>query len=171
MAKNPVGIAIERLIGYLATHPEECRRVDQPATAILQEDLRCRVTALDGQSIDTDMAVGLGGGGTAPSPGWFFRASIAACNATTIAMRAARLGIALNRLEITVHSESDRRGLLGMDEFVAPGPLRMNVGVKLGAEGIDPAKLREIVCWAHGHSPMTDAIARAVETKVDVHVA
>jgi uncharacterized OsmC-like protein len=171
MANNRIGDAIESLIGHLTAHPEKCRKNEHPATAVLDEGLRCRVTASDGTAIGTDMPVAIGGNDSAPAPGWFFRAAIAACNATTIAMHAARLGVTLSRLEVTVHSESDRRGLLGIDDLVAPGPLCMNVCVTLGAEGIDAKRLQEIVHWANGHSPMVDAIRRAVETKVEVHVA
>jgi uncharacterized OsmC-like protein len=169
MTNTRISDAIESLIGHLTAHPDKCRTAEQGATAILDEGLRCRVNASDGTTIGTDMPVGIGGSGKAPPPGWFFRAAIAACNATVIAMRAARLGITLNKLEVTVDSESDRRGLLGMDDVV-PGPLRMSVRVNLGAEGIESERLREIVSWAHNHSPMADAIRRAVETEVDIRV-
>jgi uncharacterized OsmC-like protein len=168
MANNRIGDAVESLIGHLTAHPEKCRTNEQPATAILEEGLRCRVTAADGTAIGTDMPIAIGGDGSAPTPGWFVRAGIAACNGTVIAMRAARLGITLNKLEVTVDSESDRRGLLGMDDVV-PGPLRMSVRVNLNADA-DPGRLREIVHWAINHSPMADAVRRAVELKVEVAV-
>lgn len=39
-------------------------------------------------------------------------------------MRAAELGIALQRVEVVVDSESDDRGILAMDDEVPAGPLR-----------------------------------------------
>ena len=168
MSDHLIRDAIESLIGHLTAHPETCRKKEQ-ATAVLNEGLCCRVTAPDGTEIGTDMPVAIGGAGSAPSPGWFFRAGVAACNGTVIAMRAARMGITLNKLEVTVGSESDRRGLLGLDDVV-PGPLRMCIRVDVTAEGADPEHLREIVHWAVDHSPMTDAIRRALDLNVDVAV-
>jgi uncharacterized OsmC-like protein len=96
---------------------------------------------------------------------WAARAS---CDATVIAMHAAELGITLHRLEVTVDSQSDDRGLLGMDDAVPPGPLSTRVRVRIEAEGIDPERLRELVEWAERRSPVTDAIRRAVPTTLEL---
>jgi len=77
-------------------------------------------------------------------------------------MRAADLGIELARLEVVVDSESDDRGMLGMDDSVPPGPLRTRVRVSIAAPGAPESQLRAIVDWAHRHSPVDDALARAV---------
>ena len=55
-----------------------------------------------GEQIETDMPPVMGGAGTGPNPGWFFRASLAACCSTVIAAQAARLGINLTKLKVTV---------------------------------------------------------------------
>jgi organic hydroperoxide reductase OsmC/OhrA len=74
----------------------------------------------------------------------------------------------LQKLEVTVDSESDDRGLLGMDEVTPAGPLSSRIRVRIAAEGIDPERLRELVEWADRHSPVSDAIRRAVPTTVEV---
>ena len=84
-----------------------------------------------------------------------------------IAMRAAELGITLQRVEVTVDSESDDRGLLGLDDAVPAGPLNSRVRVQIAAEEIDSERLRELVEWADRHSPVSDAIRRAVPTTVE----
>jgi uncharacterized OsmC-like protein len=84
------------------------------------------------------MPTGVGGGSSAPSPGWLARAALASCDATVIAMRAAELGIPLQGLEVTVDSESDDRGLLGMDDAVPAGPLSSRILVRIVAEGPRP---------------------------------
>jgi hypothetical protein len=56
-------------------------------------------------------------------------------------MRAAELGIPLQRLEVTVDSESDDRGILGMDEAIPAGPLSRVAGTRVCAgEGARPAR-------------------------------
>ena len=59
------------------------------------------------------MAESVGGGASAPTPGWLLRSALAACDATLVAMEAARDGVDLTELEVNVESESDFRGVLG----------------------------------------------------------
>jgi uncharacterized OsmC-like protein len=95
---------------YLSQHPSECSYTDSAATAVVEKGLRCRVERPDGAVLVTDMPTAVGGDGTAPSAGWVARAALASCDATVVAMRAAELGIRLQRIEVTVDSESDDRG-------------------------------------------------------------
>ena len=124
----------------------------------------------NGAALVSDMPEGVGGGDSAPSPGWLLRAAVASCDATVIAMRAAQEGVELSTLEVTVDSESDDQGLLGMDDSVPAGPLSTRIRVKIAAEGVQPEKLREIVQWADHHSPVSDAVQRAVPTTVEIEI-
>jgi uncharacterized OsmC-like protein len=135
---------------------------------VIEHGLRCRVEGSEGALVVTDMPAGVGGEASAPSPGWLARAAHASCDATVIAMRAAEQGIALQKLEVTVDSESDDRGLLGMDAATPAGPLSSRIRVSIAAEGVAPERLRELVEWADRQSPVSDAIRRAVPTTVEV---
>ena len=86
-------------------------------------------------------------------------------------MRAAQLGIALSHLEVTVDSISDDKGLLGMDEETFAGPYSVRMKICIGAEGVDAETLHEIIAWTERHSPVADAIRRAVPTVVEVEIA
>ena len=163
--------SIENARTYLSEHPTEARYTDQPATAVIERGLRCRVEGADDALVVTDMPTGVGGEASAATPGWVARAAQASCDATLIAMRAAELGITLQRLEVTVDSESDDRGLLGMDETTPAGPLSSRIRVRIAAEGVDPEQLRELVEWADRHSPVSDGVRRAVPTTVEVSSA
>jgi len=163
--------SIEGVIKYLAGHPDECRYTDKAATAVVEEGLRCRAEGPNGAMLISDMPRAIGGGGSAPSPGWLLRAALANCDATVIAMRAAQLGVALTTLEVTVDSESDDRGLLGMDDTIPAGALSMRTRVRIGANGVTPERLREIVEWAEAHSPVGDVVRRAVPSKTEVEIA
>ena len=120
--------AIETATGYLTEHPDEARYTDSAAVATMEAGLRCRVTGPDGASVVTDMPTSVGGGGSAPSAGWLFRAALASCIATVTAMRASTEGVELGELEVTVDSQSDDRGILGMDDKVPAGPQSVRVG-------------------------------------------
>jgi uncharacterized OsmC-like protein len=160
--------SIETARKYLAEHPGDARSTDRAAVAVVESGLRCHVEGPDGAIIVTDMPVAVGGEGSAPTPGWLARAAHATCDATVIAMRAAELGIGLQQLQVTVDSESDDRGLLGMDEAVNAGPLSTRVRILIAADGTDPEDLRELVAWAELHSPVSDAMRRAVPTTVEI---
>lgn len=169
MTTEHIRQSIEHAIGYLDEHPEESRYTDSSATAAI-EGLQAQVKGPGGVIVVSDMPKGVGGEDSAPSPGWLLRAAIASCDATVIAMRAAQEGIELSNLEVTVDSESDDRGLLGMDDSVPAGPFSTRILVRIAAEGVPPEKLREIVEWADHHSPVSDAVQRAVPTTVEVEV-
>jgi uncharacterized OsmC-like protein len=96
------------------------------------------------------------------------RAAETSCVVTMIAMRAAMLGISLDTLEAIVDSESDDRGLLGIDEDVQAGPLSGRVSVRLTAAGADPTTLDEMARWGVKHCPVCDALERPVPITTEV---
>src|SRR5919197_4553051 len=142
----------------LASKPDPGPAPDRPATAVIEDGLRCRTEGGHGWAVVTDMPAAVGGGAAAPTPGWLIRAALASCAATTIAMRAAELEIALTRLEVTAESETDMRGLLGIGDGVPPGPQSARMRLRIAANGTDEQRLRELVEWADGHSPVGDAL-------------
>jgi uncharacterized OsmC-like protein len=168
MADSAIRNAIQSASDYLAHHPEEARSTDSAATAALIDGLVVRVTGPSGASITTDMVPSVGGTASAPSPGWLLRAAEASCVVTLIAMRAAMLGIALDTLEVTVDSESDDRGLLGIDADVPAGPLTGRVAVRLTAAGVDSVTLEEVARWGVKHCPVCDALERSVPVTTEV---
>lgn len=165
-----IGKSIQAVVEYLGEHPDEARYTDKPAVAVIEAGLRCRATGPDDAALVSDMPTAIGGGGAAPTPGWLLRAALANCDATVIAMRAAQEGVTLATLEVTVDGESDDRGLLGMDDAIPAGPLSVRTRVRIGADGESQARLREIVEWAEAHSPVADAIGRAVPKRIEIEV-
>lgn len=141
---------------------------DRPATAVIEDGLRCRAEGGDGWAVVTDMPTPVGGEGSAPTPGWLIRAALASCAATTIAMRAAELEIALTRLEVTAESETDMRGLLGVGNGVDPGPIGARLRIELAADGADEQRLEELVQWADSHSPVGDCLRRALPVELAI---
>jgi uncharacterized OsmC-like protein len=169
MSNVQIREAIEKVSQVLAEKPEKARVRNAPATASLVEDLKCQVKGPAGETFQTDMPAGVGGGATAPTPAWLLRAALASCNATCIAMRAAKRGVNLAKLEVTVSSESDNRGMLGLDEHVSAGLQNLRVHVRISAPGTSPEELAELARWGCSHSPVgcTDTPSAQVEVQVE----
>ena len=159
--------SIEGAVAYLTEHLDEAGYTDSLATATLRDDLRAEVRGPSGESTVTDMASAVGGLGELPSPGWLLRAAVASCVATVIGMEAARDGVALRVLEVEVDSESDDRGILGMDPGVPVGPASMSVRVRIEGDA-DDATLRAIAERGAARCPVCDAVKRAVPVSVEV---
>lgn len=171
MSVEHIQNSVNDVIAYLKENPHDAKSTSPPVTAFMEEGLRCRATGPDGQSIVTDMPQAVGGGGTAPSPGWLARAAIASCDATRIALRAAELGIALDALEVIMESVDDDRGLFGIDETVRAGSLSIRTRVSIGAAGVDEQDLREIVEYAVKHSPVADGCRDATPSTLEITIA
>ena len=115
------------------------------------------------------MPEGIGGTASAPSPGWLFRAAAASCVTSLIAVRAAVLGIAIGAVEVTVDSESDDRGILGMDESIPAGPLSVRIAVAIAGSAAG-GDLDQLVRWAIDHCPVTEGLGRAIPVEIAIDV-
>ena len=162
--------AIEQLSAAISADPAKARARNVPATARLTGRLKCEVTGPQGQQFISDMPKAMGGDGSAPNPGWFLRGALASCTASVIAMRAAKLGIALQSLEVTAETDSDLRGILGMDERVSAGHHSVRMKVKIASPSAAPQALRELVEWAEAHSPVGCTLKDAPKSSLEIEV-
>jgi uncharacterized OsmC-like protein len=159
--------AVARATEYLGAHPDEARYRDSAARARLTSGLVVDVTGPTGEALRTDMPTGIGGTATAPSPGWYLRAAAASCVASLVAIRAAATGVALRSVDVELDSESDDRGILGLDPAIPAGALSVRVVVTIDADA-DRATLEAIARWAVDHCPVTESLSRAVPLEVKV---
>jgi uncharacterized OsmC-like protein len=170
MTYSRIAGALDSLSNAIQSNPEKARVKYAPATAVLENGLKCRVRGPSGEHIETDMPTVMGGTGSGPNPGWFFRASLAACCSTVIAAQAARLGIDLTKLEVTVEGEGDNRGMLGLDNRISAGHSAIRSNVEIGAKNATPKQLQELVGWAMDHSPVGRTVRDAPMNTLSVIV-
>ena len=162
--------AVAGASAYLTEHPDEARYRDSHARARLSDGLRVEVDGPGGERLATDMPRAIGGAASNPSPGWYFRAAAASCVASLIGIRAAMVGLELpaESVSVTVDSESDDRGILGLDGTVPAGVLSMRVAVSLTAVSVDKVTFEAVARWAVDHCPVTDTARRAVPIELEV---
>ena len=170
MSVETIREALEKYGKILADTPEKGRAKNPSATASLQDGLAFQVTGPRGETVRTDMAPALGGAASGAAPGWLLRAGLASCTATVIALRAASLGVTLDKLDVTVESESDTRGMLGLDASISAGLSGLRTQVKIAAAGASADQLREIVRWADAHSPVACTVREAPEVRLEIEV-
>lgn len=174
MTTQHVAAAMERVQSVLRRRPEAGLHDDAPATAAWQGATRVVARHANGTAIASDMPTELGGSGDLITPGWLFRAGLASCATTSIALAAAARGIELDALEVRVESRSDTRGLLGMaddrGEPVSAGPGDMRMSVRIAAAGVAAERLRALVEDGCRCSPIPTAVRQAtpIELQVDV---
>ena len=85
-------------------------------------------------------------------------------------MRAAQVGVTLTALEVSVTSESDTRGLIGTEQSVSAALVGLRTHVKIGAAGVTPDQLQEIVRWGDAHSPVGCTIREAPANAFEIEI-
>jgi uncharacterized OsmC-like protein len=174
MVMEDIAAAMRRVKTVLQRRPEVGVHDDAPATARWERGMRVVASHANGTQLHTDMPGELGGTGDKITPGWLFRAGLASCAATRIAMGAAAEGIELTALEVKASSRSDTRGILGMTDesgnAVFAGPSDVQLHVRIAASGVSPQRLREIVEESHRCSPVPNAVENAMPVALHVEV-
>jgi organic hydroperoxide reductase OsmC/OhrA len=176
MTSQKIAAAMQRVESVLRRRPEVGLHEDAPATARWERGTRVVSSHTNGAQLVTDMPAELGGGGDQVTPGWLFRAGLASCFATRIAMEAAAAAIELAMLEVVASSRSDTRGVFGMAEVsgepVSPGPRDVQLIVKISAPGVAAERLQSLVEDCNSCSPVSAAVRNAVPValRIEVHV-
>jgi uncharacterized OsmC-like protein len=172
--QNPIAASIDRLKSVISRRPEFAVHDDAPATARWESGTRVSASHANGHTMTTDMPAELGGEGQHVTPGWMFRAGIASCTATRIAMAAAEQGIVLTHLEVVAGSTSDARGMLGVPDengaAIPAGASEVRLDVHISASGVEEARLRRLVHDSHPLAPMSSNIERSVPLNLSVTI-
>ena len=172
MPSQDIAAALKRVETVLLRRPEAGLHEDASATARWQGGTRIVASHANGTQMETDMPSELGGSGDRVTPGWMFRAGVASCAATSIALQAAAEGIELDWLEVRVGSHSDTRGMLGMADAdgtrVCAAPVDVHLDVRIAANGVSAERLRHLVEHGYRCSPMPSALRK--EMPVELHI-
>jgi len=153
-----VAAAVTRLEAAVERRPG-FGRATSTASITLIEGLRCCSEEGD-WSIESDLSAGLGGSGSAPTPGVLLRAALGSCLAMGYRLRAARRGIPVRSIRVTVESDSDVDGMLRTTSTAPPGFTAIRCHVELDTDA-PVADIEAMVDEADRLSPILDAVGRA----------
>jgi uncharacterized OsmC-like protein len=174
MAAQDIAQSLQRIEAVLRRRPESGLHDDAPATARWDGGTRIVASHPGGKQVVTDMPGEMGGSGDQVTPGWLFRAGLASCTATCIAMAAAARGIELQTLELRASSRSDTRGMLGLPDAdgreVSAAPQDVQLHVRIAARGVASERLHALVEDSYRCSPVPRAVKDAVPVAVRIEV-
>lgn len=112
----------------------------------------------------------LGGANEGANPVEHLLASLATCQVITYQVWAAKLGIALDTIEVDAHGDLDIRGFFGVDDSVPAGFNTISTTVRI--TGPEPTeRYVELSRAVESHCPVGDTLTRgvAITTHVDIN--
>jgi uncharacterized OsmC-like protein len=171
MTTSQISATLDKMSDTIAKIPEKAVAKHESATARLADGLKFQITGPSGMMVETDMPFAMGGSASQPNPGWMFRASLASCCATVIAMRAAQTNIDLTMLEVQVDSGGDLRGILGIDDEISAGMTSLTTKVRIAAHNATPSQLEELVKWGNAHAPVGCTVQNAATNSLKIEIA
>ena len=115
-----------------------------------------------------DMPTSVGGNDEGPTPGVYGRAALGSCLAVGYMLRASKMGIAIDSLEVEVQADYDDGGLFGTsDKDPGYSEIRYTVTIESDAPENEILKLLD---EADKHSPYLDVFTRGQQCKREVHI-
>jgi uncharacterized OsmC-like protein len=128
--------------------------------AKISEGLKCEIE--EGKwKLYADMPEGVGGGGSAPTPGVYGRAALGACLAIGYMMKAAESEVKIIHLEVTVEADFDDGALFGTaDNTIPPGYLEVRYTVNVESDEPEE-KIIQLIDEGDRYSPYLDIFSRA----------
>ena len=168
MSDEAVREAFERKAKAVTLRPAVGQRTAR-TTARLKPGLECRVEE-GAWTVTAGMSENNGGNNAGPSPGFFGRSALGSCLAIGIGMWAARLGVRIDDLTVTVEADYDSRGELGVSDEVRPGytEVRCMIDVVSSASEDD---VRRVIETAEKYSPYKDIFSNATPLRTELHIA
>lgn len=155
--RGTIAGAVARLEGLLARRPGFGRGTTTSVTTV-EEGLRCS-TDEGPWHVASDMSQAFGGGAAAPSPGVLLRASLGSCLAVMYKLRAAKHGVELTLVRVTVEADAELAGMLDTSAAAPPGwtEFRYHVEVESPAPA---AEVQRVLDEGDELSPLLDALGR-----------
>lgn len=159
MPSDALAEKLPLLLDRLAAEPQRAVR-SYSASTELGTDLRCEVSTGD-HTFVIDERPSIGGTHEGASPIEAVLGVLAACQAITYRVWAAKLGVALDHVAVTVDGDIDLNGFFGLNDEARAGFTAIRVNVALRGPESDE-RYRELADRADQHCPVYDLMANPV---------
>lgn len=169
MSSNDIDAANKRNMEAMRKRPSRAKSTARTTVTLLRGGTSCEIE--DGPwRMLADLSKGQGGAGAAPDPGVFGRGALGACMVLGFELWAARLGVRIDDVRVTVESDFNSLGMYGMDETVSPGWQAVRCTIEITSPN-DPARVADMIEQANRHSPLMADIAQPVPLTCDVRIS
>ena len=155
---DTIANALERLESALDRRADFGRSTNRSVTTV-GVGLHCSTEEAP-WVIDADLPRSLGGTGAAPTPGVLVRAALGSCLAMGYRLRAAKHGVELTSIRVTVDADSEVAGMLLCDTAAPPGYTELRYHVEIDSPAA-PGDVMRIIDEGDRLSPMLDVVTRA----------
>lgn len=119
-----------------------------------------------GHEFTVDEPAALGGADAAANPVEYALAALGSCQVITYQFWAAKLGITLDSIRVTVAGDLDLHGFFGFDNEVRPGFRGVRVSVDLG--GPDRSRFPELQIAVDQHCPVLDLFSNPTPAQTEL---
>ena len=155
---STIATAIERLEAAVDRRSDFGAGTSRSVTTST-DGLRC--TTQEGPwSTDTDLPRALGGSGSAATPSVLLRAALGSCMAMSYRLRAAKHGVELTSIRITVEADSELSGMLSCDAPAPAGFTEIRYDVEIESPAT-PDEVNRVIDEGDRLSPLLDVFTRA----------
>lgn len=165
--QSTIKSALERSVQVVSLKPARGQRT-YTNVATVDVGTLCHTVEKD-QEIIIDVGKAMGGEDAGPSPSTVLRAAFSSCLAIGIKLWASREDVAMDQITVTVETDVDARGQLGVCERVTPGfgAIRIEVSVQSNAPR---EAVERVIETSLRHSPLMDVFCnpQTIETALTV---
>jgi uncharacterized OsmC-like protein len=148
----------------LSAHPEAAVIRPSARTALVHGTATEVTVRTGNHGFTIDEPPILGGTDLGANPVEHLLASLGACQVISYQVWAAKLGIALERIEVDVAGDLDVQGFFGLDPDVRPGFQSIDVSVRVfGPESVE--RYLELTSVVDEHCPVLDVLVNAVPVR------
>lgn len=159
--------ALERAVKVVTLSPSRGQRV-YTNVASISSGTYCQIKEKD-HVLTADVSPSMGGEGRGPSPSMILRSAMTSCVAIGIKMWAAREDITVDGVEVTLETDVDAQGQLGVDDRIAPGFEGLRLGITV-ATTADEQIMKKIIEKSLKYSPLMDVFSNShtIATKMNI---
>lgn len=128
----------------------------------LVQGLRCAATVRRFPTLFVDEPLDLGGEDSSANPMELLLVALGTCQEIIFSAYAAVLGIPLDAVSVNVKGFLDIRGMLAMDESIAPGYQHVSYEALIESSA-DRQEICKLVGMVEAHCPILDTLSRPIE--------
>ncbi|MEM6554912.1 MAG: OsmC family protein [Pseudomonadota bacterium] len=152
-SQSVIKSALERSAQVVTLKPARGQRA-YTNVATVDGGTVCRTVEKD-QEIMVDVGKAMGGQDAGPSPSTVLRAAFSSCLAIGIKLWASRLEVPMEHITVTVETDVDARGQLGVCEHARTGFEAIRIAIAVRSDA-DRQAVEEVIETSLQHSPLMD---------------